>query len=284
MCGTAASSYLHSGARFLAGIKVSLWLSLCCIFVGGCCLLFDLGRPFVALNILQFINLNSWAARGFWLLVLAFITVCLLLFVVSKSSSHLLSSRWGFYKRHRGVFASALAWISIIVSIALALYTGFLLYDCIAIPFWRTFFLPTLFLGGATNLGIVLFACINSIASLKTKPSITVNTKSYISISLAVLGLEAMLIITFLNAASFSVFESASASVYYLVSGELSLMFWLTVVGIGLVATFLLSLSLFAWRGKKCVVVINTIIATCALIGSFALRYGIVFSGILLYQ
>jgi len=283
LAGVAAFFYLNSRARFLSAIKVSIWSSLVFLIVGLGFLFVDLGRPLQALNIFNFSNFGSWATRGFWLLLTSMIVYALLLIVVSMTSSRFIALRWGFYKNIREALATILSWATIILSFCLAFYTGMLLYECLGIPFWGTLLLPILFLSSSTNIGLCLFLWINALSP--SQFAVTRSRRMSVTTRVAVILLlvEAIVLTLYLVWASESNIEAVVQSFNHLVFGELTLLFWLCVVLSGYIIpafTLLLGSSLLGQRQAK---VFTTITMVGLAIGLVALRYGILFSGIIQY-
>jgi formate-dependent nitrite reductase membrane component NrfD len=283
LAGVAASSYIHSGARFGFAIKVSMWVSLAFLLAGMGCLFVDLGRPFLALNISFFSNFNAWATRGFWLLLVSMLVYALLLIVISKAPSRALASRWGFYKRNREGIARVFSWLTIVLSLFVAFYTGFLLYEGLGVPFWRTLLLPMLFLCGSANIGLCLFMWISSLHPFLRKPRRRHKVPNTTPAAVVILLVEATLLTLYLIWASDSLVKAATQSFDHLVFGELSLLFWLGIVCAGLLIPFFATLFKASPLGKKYAVAFTTLAMLGTTIGLVALRYGIVFSGITQY-
>jgi polysulfide reductase chain C len=283
LAGVAASSYLYSGARYGFAIKVSGWVSLAFLLVGMGCLFVDLGRPFVALNVSFFSNFDAWATRGFWLLLASMLVYALLLIVISRAPSKAIASRGAFYKRNRDSIAKVLSWLTVALSAFLAFYTGFLLYESLGIPFWRTLLLPVLFLCGSANMGLCLFSWINSLRPLAQKPQKWREVPGATLATVVALLIEAALLVLYLIWASDSPVDAAKQSFDHLVSGELSLLFWLGVVGVGLLLPFLVTLLKALPFGKRLAVTFSTLALLGTTIGLVTLRYGIVFSGFTQY-
>ncbi|MDR1015740.1 MAG: polysulfide reductase NrfD [Coriobacteriales bacterium] len=299
--GIAAASYIHSGARSAFAIKASLWTALASLLVGMGCLFVDLGRPLLALNISFFSNFTSWAARGFWLLLASLPVYTLLLIVVSRAPSKALASRWGFYRRNRNGIARALSWLTLLLSISLALYTGFLLYESFGVPFWRTPLLPTLFLCGSANIGLCLFLGIQSWhpstrnpprrrglpgvrpATHATSARTATSTRPAAPAAVVALLAEAAVLALYLVWASASPVEAAAQSFARLAFGELSALFWLGIVLAGLLLPFFATLLGASQLGRRHAAAFATLALLGTAIGLAALRYGIVFSGITQY-
>jgi formate-dependent nitrite reductase membrane component NrfD len=285
LAGVAASSYIHSGAQFGFAIKVSMWASLAILLVGMGCLFVDLGRPFVALNISFFSNFDSWAARGFWLLLASLFVYALLLIVISKAPSRAMASRWAFYRRNRDGIARVLSWLTAALSTFVAFYTGFLLYESLGVPFWRTLLMPVLFLFGSANMGLCLFLWINSLRSSARGPQRRQGAEGpgATPATVVTLLIEAALLALYLIWASNSPTAAVVQSFNRLVFGELSLLFWLGVVLTGLLIPFLTTLLKASPLGKKHATTLTTLALLTTTIGLAALRYTILFSGITLY-
>jgi formate-dependent nitrite reductase membrane component NrfD len=135
--------------------------------------------------------------------------------------------------------------LGVIFALCVALYTGVLLGVCKTFPLWNTAILPILFLVSALSAGgaIILLAGallapeeFNQIKSLKKF--------HYVLPPIELMLLAALLFITFSNS------TAGAASVLNLVSGPYALIFWLGLVGLGLVLHTLVETKLLFFSNE----------------------------------
>lgn len=175
-------------------------------------------------------------------------------------------------------------YIGIVLAIAVAIYTGFLIGVVQSVPLWNTAILPILFVVSAISTGIagtLLISCI-------VNKEIVHQLISVKKIHLALLGLEVFLIFTmFLVTASAN--EAAAKSITLLISGEYRVLFWFGLVAIGLLLPIVIeSIELVRKRGTSAFTKANREIAvtaqtyrmlptviteTSVLVGGFILRF-----------
>lgn len=148
-CG-AALLQLAWGRRFGRTVRRCVGAALGLLAVGCALLLADVGVPLRALNVLQsFANLGtSWMARGVWVISGCLVCYGLYLFVLGAPFRK-GGGLW--YWRQRILNGLGIAGMAL--SVALALYTGFLLRDAYGIAWWHTMLLPVLFLVSSLEAG-----------------------------------------------------------------------------------------------------------------------------------
>jgi len=281
LAGVAAFFYLYARARFLLAIKVGLWIALVFLIVGLGFLFFDLGRPLQALNIFRFMNFNSWATRGLWLLLASIVVYALLLIVVSRTSSRFIASWWESYSRIRDTLAVVLSWMAAALSICVAFYTGMLLFEGLGVPFWRTLLLPMLFISGSANIGLGIFLWLVSLSPSKQNAPRPRGVPGITRLAIILLLIEAAVLALYLVWAGGNSVEAVVQSLNHLVLGKLALLFWLCVVSFGYVVPFLALLLGSSQLGRRQPTLFTAIVMVGFAIGLVALRYGILFSGII---
>jgi formate-dependent nitrite reductase membrane component NrfD len=130
------------------------------------------------------------------------------------------------YRRIKTVLCS----IGFVLAVGTAVYTGVLLSVVEAVPLWATPILPVLFLVSAVSTGMGL--CIDLAATLAV-PDVHDRFKNLPVIHIAVIVLEVALLALLLYTASAQGGEAA-ASVELILSGPGAIIFWLLVIGFGL--------------------------------------------------
>jgi formate-dependent nitrite reductase membrane component NrfD len=137
------------------------------------------------------------------------------------------------YQRIKRVICS----IGIVLAIGTAVYTGVLLSVVRAVPLWATPILPALFLVSAISTGMGL--CVDLSATLAL-PETQNRFKNLSWVHIVLIGLEVTLLALLLFTA-FNQGGEAAESVQLIVSGPGSLLFWVMVIGFGMVYPFVVS-------------------------------------------
>lgn len=147
-------------------------------------------------------------------------------------------------------------WLDIaglVCAVAVAMYTGMLLGDAPGFPLWNPFVLPLLFLVSATSSGFAAVVLVAHIMKIHDVDDISFLKKTGLAFPVAEAVLIAVLLgVTASTAGSSSV--GAHASVANLISGSYAVLFWLGLVGIGLIFPFVVEV-MQASKVKKTVAV-----------------------------
>lgn len=209
------------------------------ILIGTVLLVFDLGA---GLNepwriLLMFTNFQSVMTWGIWILSLflpiAFLYGVLEVMHVDPGILAAARRRLRFlpedlpYRKIKRVVCS----VGIVLAVATAVYTGVLLSVVQAIPLWNTLLLPALFLVSAVSTGIGLTF---DLSSTLVMPEIHDRYKQMTLVHLVFIGLEIALLALLLIAALFQGDEAAESAKLILM-GEGSVVFWVLVVGFGMI-------------------------------------------------
>ena len=243
-----------SGARYwqkycpttLAGAGVSGPL----ILAGTVLLIFDLGagmrEPWRILY--MFTNYQSVMTWGIWILTL-FLPLAFLYGILEVMHVHpgilaRVRKRLRFlpetlpYRRIKRVVCS----VGAVLAIGTAIYTGVLLSVVQAAPLWNTPILPALFLVSAISTGMGLAFDLSATLAI---PEIHRRFKHMPLIHMIFIGLEiallALLLVTALNQGG----EAAESAKLILV-GNRSVIFWVLVVGFGMVYPFMVHVYAYA--------------------------------------
>jgi len=208
------------------------------ILIGTVLLVFDLGAGLrEPLRILHmFVNFSSVMTWGIWILTL-FLPICfaygaLEVMHVHPSVLAWLRKRLRFlpetlpYRRIKKVVCS----VGVVLAVGTALYTGILLSVVRAVPLWNTPILPILFLVSAVSTGMGL--CFDLAATLSI-PEIHRRFSFMPLAHMIFIGLEtgllALLLVLALNQGGV-----AAESARLILVGRSSVVFWVLVVGFGL--------------------------------------------------
>jgi formate-dependent nitrite reductase membrane component NrfD len=254
------------------------------VMLGTFLIIFELGRPFRMLNLLQVINLSPMNI-GSWLLLL-FIFVSLL-YALAFLPTFLpqferLSKRLAPVRR-------GLAWINVPLGIGVAVYTGVMLGAMPARPLWNSPILALLFLISALSTGVATIILARTVFHRKTtNPEIErryrQNTYLLTASDVMLIGFELMAIFLFVMFAHLTVGNVKYAVSTILPGGELAVLFWVWVVLVGLLIPALVELAyvipkLLYHRDYAAPKPIEIAMAIAVLIGGFMLRYVVVIAG-----
>jgi formate-dependent nitrite reductase membrane component NrfD len=220
------------------------------ILVGTVLLIFDLGaglqEPWRIP--LMFANLNSVMTWGIWILSL-FIPISFFYGLIEVMHVHPGVLAWARkrlrflpetlpYRRIKRVVCS----VGCVLAVGTAVYTGVLLSVVRAVPLWNTPILPALFLVSAVSTGMGL--CLDLSATLAV-PEIQRRFKQLPLVHMGLIGLEIALLALFLIV-SLNQGGEAAESARLIVLGNRSVVFWVMVVGFGMVYPFVVHVYAFA--------------------------------------
>ena len=254
------------------------------IMLGTALIVFELGRPFRALNLFKLINLSPMNI-GSWLLTLFMMTSVFyaLTFVPSfLPQLKRLSDRLSPVR-------ATLAWINVPMGIGVAVYTGIMLGAMPARPLWNSPILALLFLVSAISTGVAAIILARVFFHRKS-PDAEVERQFHQSAYLLtatdvmLIGLELMVIFLFVLFAHLTIGNVKYAMAVILPGGEMAMMFWFWVVLIGLLLPGLIELAyvvpkLLYHRDYAAPKAVEVTVAVAVLIGGFMLRYIIVIAG-----
>jgi len=273
LAGLSAGLFLLSSASTVFGqqnlkplAKPSALMALATLIPGVLALIIDLGQPLRALFLFIYVNPTSIMSWGSYILLLYGI-VCLLYNWFLLKNRQKEANRWGK--------------IGVVLSLALGLYTGFLLSVVPGKPLWNSGILPLLFLVSG-------FVAALSLITLTKKMLLEENNYSYESalsnLKLWFIVLEVCLLVFHLLTLFFLGFQG-KATVLNLLAGNKAIPFWLGQILIGVIVP--LAILLFSKRTSN----LLALAGLSSLIGIFALRYNFILggqelpvSGTMLYQ
>jgi len=242
------------------------WLSLVLLSLGMGALFLDLEhRLYVWRMYLTFQPLSpmSW---GGWILILVY--PVLLLGALTSIPTDLLS-RWPAVaalaaRLRQPEAAGRLGMVSIVAGIALGIYTGILLSSLGARPLWSSAALGPLFLVSGLSTGAAFAHLIARNAD--EQASLLRADTVFLAVELALIGLVLVGLLT-----ASAVHANAAA---LLLGGPYTAVFWVLVVGLGILLPLLLQALMVAHR------IPHTVIAPLLVIGGgLALRFVIVSAG-----
>lgn len=282
-----ASMFLRGGptGRYFNIARYGAFLAAPLVIIGTGMLVFELGsfqagHWFKFLNLFKVINLSPMSI-GTWLLVW--------FILISIPYAYTFLPKNAAPGDTFDVMRRLLAWISVPLGIAVAVYTGVLLGAMPSRPFWNSPILAMLFLLSALSTGVAVLLLINTIMNRNNPDPGSKMDAEHANYLLAesdtlLIGLEILVIFLFLMYAHLSVGSQREAIKVIEWGGELSLMFWFWVVFIGLLIP--VTVELFHTIPKivshKEVVlhpVMIYVIPVFVLFGGYMLRHVIVIGG-----
>ena len=263
-----------------AMVKAGAIVAPITICVGLALLVLDLGKPLSFYWILIKYNFGSVMSIGVALLLLY--TPFAFLFAIIIFEEEI--EKYGFLALLRPIsrlirsfapLSKTIETLLFILAIGVGVYTGFLLSAITKLPLWNTPILPILFLTSGFSSGIaanilVGLCCFKHLIHEE-------NVKYLLVLDLRAVLFEIPLIAVLFLGLYFEGGASALAAKQALTTGQYALIFWLGVVGLGLltpIAIAMTALKNHAYRVGY--IVANSLVVIC---GVVMLRYYIVYAG-----
>jgi formate-dependent nitrite reductase membrane component NrfD len=284
-----ASVLLRGGGGGFAGAHVEIarygaFLAPIPLIVGCLALIFELGTFeagywFRWINLYKVINLSPMSI-GTWLLTV-FIGVSVLYAYTFVPNAPFLGER-------RDLLRKALAWVSVPLGIATAVYTGILLGAMPARPFWNSPILALLFLLSSISTGVAVIllarAILHRTQSEEAEQARRESDYLLTATDVMLIGFELMVIFLFLMYAQLTIGNVKEAVAVILPGGDLAALFWIGVVLIGLLIPALIELyyvvpKLLYHRGYDAPRVMDIVVSGAVLAGGFLLRYVVLVAG-----
>ncbi len=253
------------------------------VIVGVGMLVFELGsfqhgHTFRFLNLFTVINLSPMSV-GTWLLTLFIVVSLVYAYTFLKADPEPGDERHGLRKM--------LAWAMVPLGIGVALYTGVLLGALPARPFWNSPILAMLFLISALSTGVATILLLRALFTnlLPEGKDQRHEKDSYLlsSTDLIFIGFEILVVFLFMMYAHLTV-GSVEVATDIILGGELTTLFWLGFVVLGLVIPVLIELkyvlpTLLYQKEYQIPVSMELVICGLVIAGGFMLRYVVVIAG-----
>jgi polysulfide reductase chain C len=244
-------------------LQISTWIGLPLVLVGVLLLVLDLGNQMNAWHLfVRFLPISPMSLGSWILLIWSIIAVILIalwfaeLFEPGDESTGLLA-RVAAWLRPLLPIAGVLVWIEMVLSVLLITYTGVLL-STTSRELWATVLLPVLFVISAISTGMAATLLVAVLLGKKIPHRI---------------GQAAAVLEVYEIAALIAFLIVVPAGI--LISGSLSLFFWIGVIAIGILVPFVLEIA--TWRTSPAPLVLA--MAFCVLLGGLVLRAVIVVGG-----
>ncbi|MDO4289885.1 MAG: polysulfide reductase NrfD [Eggerthellaceae bacterium] len=232
------------------------------IVLGLTCLLADLGRPDAFYMIFLYPTASFMSLGAF---ALAFLAICMA--IALAEAVLVLSPAW----EKAALVAKA---AGVVLSLVVMLYTGMLLETVVAVPLWRSTWLPVLFLFSSLSCGCAVVLI--STCFCESYEGIRAWTRKLIAADVAAVALEVV------SAAALTIsVNAASASRPFdaLLVGDQAGLFWLGFVGCGILAPLMVELPALIARRRHASGVVAAM-SLLVLVGGFCLRLALVNAGV----
>lgn len=268
---TSNLALLYGGSEFERVSRWGAYLSPFPISLGLGVLVLDLGSPFNFYQLFLTLQLRSPMSYGSWI-ILFFTTLSLLYFYLNLPQALQKVGRiqqLEQWKKHLAKFMPFL-------SIAVASYTGLLL-NAAVLPLWNTPLLPILFLVSALSTGVAAVILVSSLSPWKRARHKELHVLTKADAGLIILECLIILIMIVMGRLSSA---SESAAFGSLLFGQYAWVFWLLIVGFGLIMPLFMELMelkekiplKWAWP-------ITISSSFLVLFGGFFVRYVITYAG-----
>ena len=234
-------------------LKIATWLGVPLVAIGTLLLIVDLGNQLDFWHLVVRFYPASPMSLGTWILI------AWTIFAVALIALWLAEGGMPVVRILRGLVPvkKVLGWILFLLSALLITYTGVLL-STTSRELWSTVLLPVLFVISAISTGMAATLLVAALLGREIPPRL--------GQAAVVMGVyEVVALIAFLIAVPAGV----------LISGPLSLWFWLGVIALGILVPIVLEVA--TWKTSPRVLVLT--MAFCVLIGGLVLRAVVVVGG-----
>lgn len=264
-------------------LRVNALLAPISITIGLLLLIFHLTKPWTFWYLMFNYSSTSIMSVGVMLFQLYMASLILWLVIIFKSVVLGLLKRFlpklvGLADKIISIatkFTNVIELVVLLTSIALGAYTGFLLSALVSYPMLNNPVLPILFLASGTSSGI---AALILFTLLCTKENTHSKSLAFLhKFETPVVLIEAFLLFAFFFGLYLGGGQKTVAFKTALLGGFWSNVFWIGVVGIGIVLPLLLNaVAKDALKHNK---VFMMLVAILGLIGVFSLRYFVLYAG-----
>jgi formate-dependent nitrite reductase membrane component NrfD len=290
---TSASMLLRGGQseRYFHIARYGAFLATPIVVIGTGLLVLDLGsfqtgHWFKFINLFKIINLSPMSI-GTWLLVF-FILIGVPYGYTFLSKDAAPGDRFDPLRR-------LLAWISVPLGLAVAVYTGVLLGAMPARPFWNSPIIAMLFLLSSLSTGMAALILVDVLWNITNGQSEALQSElkeaNYIlsTTDTIFISLELLVIFLFIMYAHLTVGDPREAIKVIQWGGELAMTFWFWVVFVGLLLPGAIQLydvmpRILATKSEEALPMrllpaMHLAVASIVLLGGFMLRYVVVVAG-----
>jgi formate-dependent nitrite reductase membrane component NrfD len=265
-------------ASYFATARWSMVIAVGAIAVGGLLLVSHLGEPLNVLKFWLFTNLQSWMTIGIWVIVLFTLLAAVQAlwlgfgredgFPVSVGPIDTLAK---VTRPSEGV-RRAITAVGIAVGVLLAVYTALLISAAgHTVPLWNETWLPLLFLTSSLSIGIAAVFGVTTLTQGVLDTGVEKFSLADDVIIIAELAVLAVLMWTMQTGG-----PTAVETFQYIMT-EGRIIFWIGVVGVGLVVPLVLSAILIALERRIDLHENDRMLSRVR--GVYALKFGLVVAG-----
>ena len=301
--GLSAGAFIISATFYFLGkekyenmTRMGAYIAPFPVIVGILALITDLEKPHLFWKLFLTFRPSSVMSLGSWLLLFfSFFTFAHLYLWLPERMDYLklipLIRSNKFLSRFQGDNLTKLrglvAGFGIPVSIGVGIYTGVLLGVLTARPFWNNPMLPMLFLISAMMTGSASICLVGSF----TKEFYGTSREQVKTCKFMIHSIDFTLMVFFIITLSLFILglyvlpRSSNETVHLIMGGEFTLLFWVLVVGVGILLPFALEVSEliphYIGRAelRKHNPWISGTIGASVLIGGFVMRYVVIYAG-----
>jgi formate-dependent nitrite reductase membrane component NrfD len=254
---------LFTGRKHKSLLQIATWIGVPLVLLGSLLLVIDLGNPTWAWHLFVRFMPVSPMSLGSWILLLwsiiGVVLIALWFAEIFEPTEQPIDvfARVASWLRPLVPAAEILSWVAFVLAVLLIAYTGVLLSNT-SEAMWATVLLPVLFVASAVTTGMAAMMLVAILLGKEVPPRL--GQAGTVLEILEVLALIAFLV-------------SVPAGV--LISGTLSLWFWIGVVGIGMLVPVVL--ELLTWRTSPPLAVLASTLSI--LLGGLILRAVVVIGG-----
>lgn len=316
VAGVSAGAFFISALAYFLGhekykniTRIGAYIAPFPLLLGITCLIYDLERPSFFWKLLVTFQSHSVMSLGSWLLLifsfLSFVYFYLwlperfdLVDLIKSFSSRYekimmlrkLKNSSILQRFHRNNLNNLRSWFALAgipISLLVGIYTGVLLGALVARPFWNNPMLPMLFLVSALKTGtasICLIGCFIKGFGGMSREEIETNKFMIHSIDF-VLMILSLIAITLFIFGLYSSPRSSGEAVGLIMGGDFTFLFWVMVVGLGIIFPMALEIYELIPHFIKHVPLrehnpwISGAVTASVLIGGFLLRHVVVYAG-----
>lgn len=263
-----------------AFVKAGVILAPTTIILGLILLVFDLTKPLNFYQLLIHYNIKSVMSLG--VILLLFYSPLSLVYMILKFKTELSTT---FLAPFISIFSKLLDWLErkslylgrilFVLAAGVGVYTGFLLSAIQTFPLFNSPILPILFLASGLSSGIA--SCIVFGILCFSKDVSKENTKILLAADLRVIPIELLLLFALFVGLYFQGGDKISVMIASLSDGIWSFVFWLGVIGIGILTPTLISITALKNHAYKVNFILLNSIAV--ILGVLALRMFILYAG-----
>jgi formate-dependent nitrite reductase membrane component NrfD len=268
---TSNLALLYGGKDFERVGRFGAYISPFPISLGLGVLLLDLGSPFNFYRLFLTLQVKSPMSYGSWVILLFTVLSVIYLYLWLPVKYQLLGHFKGSEKWKKG-----LARFLPFLSVGVASYTGLLLNAAVR-PLWNAPLLPVLFLVSALSTGVASVILLSSLSPWQRARHKELHVLTKVDAGLIILECFIILIMIVMGRLNS---DSVSASFGSMLYGHYALMFWLLIVGLGLLIPF--SLELMELKDKipvRWALPVTVSSSFLVVFGGFFVRYIITYAG-----